>query len=60
MPGVCFAQRPQMPSSQETMLLLPVATLSVETRERSEQKGTSQGKQRAQGFLQTCAVEREP
>ena len=43
MPGVCFAQRPQMRSGQETRFLLPVAALSVETREISEQKGTSQG-----------------
>ena len=27
MPGVCFAQRPQMRSSQETRFLLPVAAL---------------------------------
>ena len=60
MPGVCFAQRPQMRSCQETRFLLPVAALSVETNGNNEQKGTSLGKQRAQGFPQTCAVEREP
>ena len=45
MPGIFFAQRPQMRSSQETRFLLPVAALSVETRGNKRAKqATSQVK----------------
>ena len=61
MPGACFAQRPQMRSSQETRFLLPVAALSIETRGNKRAKKKPLAKVKAGASLSaTSAVERDP